>query len=105
MNDSSNAIVLDVLSVGQGHITMTFEPDDMDNARKTIEDMLHRGYAIFVETARGQRRVKRFNPKRMTYIITDAPSEQAVPPTRGGKEREVPAAGSRAKAVGATAGG
>lgn len=97
---------LAVLSVGKGDMKMSFEPGDEDKAREVIGRMLREGYGIFVETDKGLRRVKRFSAKRMTYTITDAPAEQAVPSTGKTKgEREVPLRGSRARAVGATAGG
>jgi hypothetical protein len=89
-----------------------------------IEEMLRKGYTIFVETDDGPTRVQSFNPKRMTYTIADVPDENALPtgptpppalaagpPNKATKPRkkvgkkEVPVAGSKATAVGKTAGG
>lgn len=151
--------VLEVLSIGKGDLKLTLDgknPEDVDRARKLIEEMLAKGYSIFVEGDDGPVRVKRFNPKRMTYIISElveeeAPAEAQCPSchkrlaapkydlssgawprhrvSRGNsafcpqegqpldapavprdertrkRERHVPVAGSRATAVGRTAGG
>jgi hypothetical protein len=107
--------MLEVLSVGKGDLKLTFggdDPEEIAKARKVIQEMLRKGYGIFVETDKGLTRVKRFSPKRMTYVIVEvADGEPAdVPgqaPTRQRRteERHVPVAGSRAKAIGRTAGG
>lgn len=112
--------VLEVLSIGKGDLKLTVDssnPQEREKARRLIEEMLAKGYGIYVETDRGPVRVKRFNPKRMTYIIVDEPDPAAEPsiakqaPKRPAKKaakratREVPVAGSRATAVGRTAGG
>jgi hypothetical protein len=60
--------MLEVLSVGKGDIKLTVggdDPEEVDKGRKVIEEMLRKGYGIFVETDRGLTRVKKFNPKRM----------------------------------------
>lgn len=128
--------VLEVLSIGKGDLKLTLgnDPDDVEKAQAVIEEMLRKGYAIFVETDDGPSRVQRFNPKRMTYIIAElapgntlpsgpappaalttgtavkadeviAPKRRGRPPGKRTREREVPVAGSRATAVGRTAGG
>ncbi|QOR55402.1 MAG: hypothetical protein SHS37scaffold145_53 [Phage 71_18] len=110
--------MLEVLSVGKGDIKLTLDggPGEVENARRLIEEMLRKGYGIFVETDAGLARVKEFNPRRMTYIISefvDEPEPAADvagdPPARTAprrtRKREVPVAGSSAKAIGRTAGG
>lgn len=106
--------MLEVLSVGKGDLKISMDPNnaaDVANARALIEEMLAKGYGIFVETDDGLTRVKKFNPKRMTYVITevvDAPAAVSTPSGKAGKrtrDREVPVAGSKAKAIGRTAGG
>jgi hypothetical protein len=103
--------MLEVLSVGKGDIKISLDnknPADVANARKLIEEMMSKGYGIFVETDTGLSRVKKFNPKRMTYVITEfvEPAEPAVGrPGRRTRDRDVPVAGSKAKAIGRTAGG
>lgn len=105
--------MLEILSVGKGDIKLTVggsDPAEIDKARKIIEEMLRAGYSIFVETDQGLTRVKRFNPRRMTYCIVETADAQplaAVPPVKPVRtvERHVPVAGSRAKAIGRTAGG
>jgi hypothetical protein len=107
--------MLEVLSIGKGDLKLTIggdNPEDTEKARKLIQEMLEKGYAIFVETDKGPTRVKRFNPHRMTYIISEVPDEPALEPAKTSKapkkkakETHVPVAGSRATAVGRTAGG
>lgn len=105
--------MLEVLSVGKGDIKLTVggdDPAEVEKARRIIEEMLRKGYGIFVETDKGLTRVRRFNAKRMTYVISDEPAADAPAapkPKRRGKavEREVPVGGSRATAVGRTSGG
>lgn len=111
--------MLEVLSVGKGDIKLTLDggPGEVENARRLIEEMLRKGYGIFVETDEGLARVKEFNPHRMTYVISEFVDEPAAepaddvagappaPPRRATRKRDVPVAGSRAKAIGRTAGG
>lgn len=110
--------MLEVLSVGKGDIKLTVggdNPEEIDKARAVIEEMLRKGYGIFVETDGGLRRVKKFNPKRMTYVIAELAPEPAPVAATAAKaakakdhrvvDREIPLAGSRAKAIGRTAGG
>lgn len=108
--------MLEVLSVGKGDIKLTVggdDPDEIAKGKAIIEEMLLRGYSIYVETPKGLRRVKKFNPKQMTYVISEIEDEQPATQTEGrhgkstGKvvETEVPVAGSKAKAIGRTAGG
>lgn len=100
---TDQAIVIDVLSIAKGDMRLVLTgdtPDEQANATKVIEDMFKAGYTVFVETDAGLRRVKKYNPKRQTYIIVESPSTTASKPTK-----EIPAKGTRAKAVGATAGG
>ena len=110
--------MLEILSVGKGDIKLTIDgsdPGEVNDARRIIEEMLTRGYGLFVETDQGLKRVKRFNSKRMTYIVAELPpgeslpTEPAKPGTRPRKrrtvDREIPVAGSKAKAIGRTAGG
>jgi hypothetical protein len=114
---------LDVLSTGHGHMKVTITPGDeaeQDKARRMIEDMLKRGFSIFVELDDGTtRRVKKFDAKRLIYYI-DPPDEiaeseptAAAPAPKAGKGakatkrpyKAVPVAGARATAVGRSAGG
>jgi hypothetical protein len=119
---------LEVLSIGKGDLKLQVggdNPEDIEKARAVIEEMLRKGYGLFVETDEGLTRVQRFNPNRMTYVIVEvveeppalaagAPTPPALPPgpktaakPRGRRTRtkEVPLAGSKATVIGRTAGG
>lgn len=111
---------LEILNVGAGHLTLTVTAGDaieVERARRIIEDMLRRGYAIFVETKQGLKPVRKFDPKRMVYLIDDTmqttPAEPHLSssPSKTGRRgrkpryREVPVSKSRTTAVGRTAGG
>lgn len=106
---------LDVLQVGRGHLRLTVDsadPVEVERARWLIEDMLRRGFAIFVENDDGTAsRVKGFDPEHMTYIVGDGPDDaEAAPadpaPAKKGRHlRQVPVATAKATAVGRTAGG
>src|SRR3990167_3259316 len=94
---------IDVLSIAKGDMRLSFTgetPEEQEKADATIKQMLSAGYTIFVETDAGLRRVKKYNPKRQTYVIVDVPSVTASRP-----EKEISAKKTRAKAIGATAGG
>lgn len=132
--------VLAVLSIGKGDLKLSFDENDEEDtakARAVIEEMLRKGYSIFVETDVGPARVQRFSPDRAAYIITELapgnelpsgpPEPKALPPgpivaeqagggpaepakkprgrPRKTQSKEVPLAGSKATAVGRTAGG
>ena len=95
----SNEITLpgiDVLNTGYGDFELRFDPDKPDEvqrAKETITDMLKRGYAIFVRQGNETFRVRKFDVDRNVYIIGSTPAE------------EVPVAGTKAIAVGRSAGG
>lgn len=98
---------LDVLSVGRGHLRVTADPNDpasIEKVKGIISDMLKRGASIFIELDSGEtKRVKRFNPTKMTYLIDESDVIDAL--ASGTTKREVPVASARATAVGRTAGG
>lgn len=97
MNNTNQTLPgIDVLNTGYGDFEMTFnpdKPDEVQKAKETITDMLKRGYAIFVRQGDETRRVRKFDMDRNVYIIGSTPAE------------EVPAAETRALAVGRSAGG
>lgn len=74
---------MDVLSVGQGHMSLKFDyndPIERARAERVIKDMLKRGYALFVQHADGTfDRVKRFDPVFGEYIIADGPTVAPTP--------------------------
>jgi hypothetical protein len=77
--------VLEILNVQGGDVKITFEQGneiEAIRARRIVQDMLRRGYALVVEVKRGGKkayeRVKRFDPKRGEYIIADLDDKPAA---------------------------
>lgn len=102
---------LDVLNCGTGHLSFKFDKNDaaeVEKARKVIQDMLRRGYMLFVEDGKEQKRVRKFDENTDEYILEEPDPEvakvldQAAPPPSG---RRVPIRRGRATAVGPSAGG
>jgi hypothetical protein len=98
---------LDVLSVGRGHLRISADPNDAESVEKIksiVSDMLKRGASIFIELDNGEtKRVKRFNPTRMTYLIDESDVVDALHGLT--TKKEVPVATAKATVVGRTAGG
>lgn len=103
---------LDVLNCGEGHLEIKFHHNDAiecERAKRIIQDMLKRGYALFVHgTDDALIRVKRFVADKGLYIIADGPTipPETLPPSKNKpKERQIPAARAKATVVGRSAGG
>ena len=132
----SETMELEVLNTGSGHVRVTFDPGneaEVEKARRTVELMLLRGFALFVDTGDGQlKRVKGFSPNVGAYLVETVPDEAQqgkaeADATPGGdsvaakstcwcgrkfhhrgrhaKTKPVPVKGTRTVAVGRTAGG
>ena len=89
---------LEILNVGAGHLKIEFNkanPAERERAKSMVQDMIRRGYAIFVERGDKLVRVRAFDARRSEYIIKDVPKAEA----------RVPMARAKATAVGRTAGG
>lgn len=108
--------ILDVLSIGKGDLRLDVGGNEADRerAKDLIGEMLEKGYAIFVETDDGPVRVMGFIASEMSYLIVDADQEAPEPPptptakpakAKKATRKKVPVEGSRATAVGRTAGG
>lgn len=120
--------MLEVLSVGKGDLKIEVGNSNKDraDAQRLIEEMLRKGYTLFVETDDGPLKVTKFDPDRMVYLVADTPGVvpepaeeadaepasaqpaagvKAAPGKRGRKPRTVPVAGSKTTAIGRTAGG
>ena len=115
---------LAILNVGHGDTKLTFDkkkPEEVKHARAVVQDMIKRGFAILVQvgTRKGEplyQRARAFDPKTDEYIIVGAPEvakKQAPKKRRAAKKtagpkpslKRVPASGTRAIAVGRSAGG
>lgn len=116
---------LDVLNVGHGHLTFRFDRNDADEvtkAKKVIQDMLKRGYMIFVKIDGDQKRVRAFDEAHEEYILEELdeltdeapaasaeinqnnePKKRGRP--RGSTGRRVPMRRAQATGIGPTAGG
>jgi|CXWL01.1.fsa_nt_gi hypothetical protein len=118
----SEAGELSVLNCGAGDIKVAFDknnPLETERAKRIIQDMLKRGYALFVEVDGKLQKVRKFDAKRCEYLIADGPmvaapeQEQADdesprpnPLKRGRpKLKSVPMRTSRATGVAPTSGG
>lgn len=112
---------LSVLNVGSGDLKFSFDPakpGEVEKAKRTVEDMLRRGYTLLVEVDGVLHKAKGFDPARCEYIIVDEPDEPiaarpavdvdaavtAVPRKRG-RSKGIPAAAAKATAIAPTAGG
>lgn len=74
----SDMIELDVLNTGTGHLRLTFnpgEPAEVEKAKTTINLLLRRGFALFVQEGTKTRRVRGFDPERGSYYVDDVPEE------------------------------
>lgn len=74
--------MLEVLSIGRGDLKLTFDPENPDDsikAKAVIEEMLRKGYSIFVETDVGPARVQRFSAERMAYVIVELAPGNELP--------------------------
>ena len=109
---------LEVLNIGRGDMKFTFDKDDVqetERAKRCVEDMLRRGYSIFVEHDDGKMsKVKSFDAENEEYIIADGPlySGDSAPevagevaPKKRGRPKKVPLKDSKATAVPRTGGG
>lgn len=85
VNPAKGGGVLEVLNVQGGDVKITFDPanpSETIRAKRMIEDMLRRGYALVVEVERDGKtayeRVQSFDAARGEYIIADFDSLQAA---------------------------
>lgn len=66
---------LDILNTGHGHAEIHFDntdPIELERSKRIIEDMLRRGYLLFIEGDDGKViRVESFDAKTGRYIIGD----------------------------------
>lgn len=96
---------LSILSCGRGDMRLSFEKGDRDGlerAREIIQDMMKRGYMLFVEMKDGTlRQVKAFDGRKFAYVL-----KAAGKPSKVKRQVEkVPARKRKAYAVAPTAGG
>lgn len=82
---------LAVLSVGEGDIKLSFDPNkpaERIRAARIVKDMLRRGYALMVEVGGKWTRVREFDETVCEYIIADfdpeASHEQSETAPAGG---------------------
>lgn len=109
-------IQIDALSTGAGDIKLCWnanDPMEVERAKRVIEDMLKRGYALFIQSEGGKlTKVKRFKPDTCEYVIAagatiDPELARAVEKARPADPPEAAVKMSRSKviAVGRSAGG
>lgn len=79
---------LAILNVGAGDTKLSFDPKDKpgrEHAKRVVQDMLKRGYAIMVQVGEQDgepiyRRAKAFDPKTCEYIVMGTPDEEKTAP-------------------------
>lgn len=115
---------LDILNTGKGHAEVNFSLDDpieLERGKRIIEDMLQRGYLLFIHGDDGKMiRVESFDSKTGRYIIGDGalyagseplePTTETPPPATGKRrgrppKAAVPMTTVRATSIGRSAGG
>ena len=112
-----------ILSVGHGDTKFSFDSKDEEEvatAKIAVQDMIKRGYFIFVETPDGElRRVEAFDPATCEYVVRidkrskvwrEAQSQEPAVEAAGEPNRRrggyrVSARRARATAVAPTSGG
>lgn len=66
---------LSVLNVFRGDMKFSFDsanPQEVERAKRVVEDMLKRGYSLFVDEGDGKlKKVKKFDAATCEYIIAD----------------------------------
>lgn len=87
-------MVIHILNAQTGHTTLSFDPnkpDEVEQAKTQIADLIMQGYSIFCNINGKEERITSFDPKRSVYLIgkKEVSSEQtedvtAVPPSAGG---------------------
>lgn len=74
--------MLEVLSIGRGDLKIAIGDSNQDraDAQHLIEEMLRKGYTLFVETKDGPLKVTRFLPDQMAYVVAGTPDVVPGPP-------------------------
>ena len=92
--------VLEVLSIGKGDLKIEIGDSNEDRARaqQMIEEMMRKGYTLFVETSDGLEKVKKFLPGEMVYVVADTPdivADSAEPAHGEDQDKTEPEANGR----------
>ena len=97
-------ITLEVLNVGQGDKEMHIEdttPEERDKLAETVTDLMKKGFALFLIQGQDSRQIKGYDKESHQWLLL---SDAKTSPKKAGTQK-VSAKGSKAAAVGATAGG
>lgn len=102
--------VLEILNIGDGDTKITFDKNNLAEsirARRIIQDMIRRGYALIVETERNGKkeyvRALDFDPETAEYVIADlSPQEPEVDHIPDAVVEELSAPDALPKLAGAT---
>ena len=69
--------LLEILNCGEGDMKVTFDrsnPMELERAKRIIQDMLRRGYSLFVHGEGDDlTRVQNFDTEKGEYLIADGP--------------------------------
>ena len=98
---------LSVLNCGRGDLYIQFEKGDrdgMERAREVIQDMLKRGYLLFVQMKDGTlRKVQRFDGRQYAYVLSTG--KDSPKPSSSRQMFRRPLRKTKAYGVAPTAGG
>lgn len=94
-----DAIEIDALNVGLGDLKLSFDPEDKNDvkeAKRTIDQMLKAGYALFVQEGKSLLPIEKFDAEKGMYVLKKAAKSA---------HKEVPAKGRKVTSVPRSAGG
>lgn len=101
--------MLEVLNVNAGDMKFNFDsndPQEVARAERVVQDMLQRGYMLFVEVDGKLERCLSFNKERCEYVIADGPGPvghipEPIPTLRSDRDttpKNSPTKGQKSKA-------
>lgn len=96
--------IIDVLAAGKGHEELTL-PDDHQAAKAQVDDLLKKGYAVFVSVEEGEGDQKQKTDKKVTGFDGDTGEYICAEQITETKESRYAAASVKATAIAPTAGG
>jgi len=85
---------LEILSVGDGHMTLSFDsknPHEVEEAKQAVDDMMKRGYTIFVEYEGKYVPIAAFDAEKTEYVLKSSNSTARDPETKQQEKNRIKA--------------